>query len=106
MAVLVSATSSHVVIEVRDRGPGIPVEEQARIFDRFYRVESGLTRTTGGTGLGLYIAKRLVEQMGGTMSVRSAGGEGSAFRVTLPRIDQRLIDGMRSAREEPAARAG
>jgi two-component system sensor histidine kinase SenX3 len=109
ICVVVSATESVVAIEVQDRGTGIAAEEQGRIFERFYRVDSGLTRTTGGTGLGLYIAKRLVEQMGGTMSVRSSPGDGSTFRVTLPRIDQRLIDGMNAARvepEEPAARAG
>jgi PAS domain S-box-containing protein len=103
VGVVVSATSSLVTIDVEDRGEGIPPEEQARIFERFYRVESGLTRTTGGTGLGLYIARRLVEQMGGTMNVRSAPGEGSTFRVSMPRIDQRLIEGMRAAREEPDA---
>jgi PAS domain S-box-containing protein len=101
VALVVSATGSHVAIEVQDRGPGIPADEQGRIFERFYRVESGLTRTTGGAGLGLYISKRLIEQMGGTMSVRSESGAGSTFRVTLPRVDQRLIDGMQAGRIEP-----
>src|SRR4029079_15677537 len=102
VGLVVSATGSHVAIEVQDRGPGIPVEEPVHISERFYRVESGLTRTTGGAGLGLYISKRLIEQMGGTMSVQSAPGAGSTFRMTLPRVDQRLIDGMHAGRIEAA----
>ena len=79
---------AHVVIEVRDRGPGIPVEEQARIFDRFYRVESGLTRTTGGTGLGLYLCRLIVERsFGGRVWLERTGSEGSSFRFTVPAAD-------------------
>ncbi|MDX2014403.1 MAG: ATP-binding protein [Myxococcaceae bacterium] len=73
-----------VVIEVEDNGVGIPRREQRRIFDRFYRVDSLLTRQTEGTGLGLSIAQRIVEAHGGRISVDSTPGKGSTFRVHLP----------------------
>jgi len=68
-------------ISVSDNGPGIPPEEQAHIFDRFYR---GSERRTGGTGLGLSIAKSLVELHGGQLWVESEVGKGSTFHFTLP----------------------
>lgn len=73
-----------VVLEVEDNGVGIPRREQRRIFDRFYRVDSLLTRNTEGTGLGLSIAQRIVEAHGGRISVDSTPGKGSTFRVHLP----------------------
>ena len=72
------------IISVRDQGEGIPLSEQDRVFDRFHRVESGMTRRTGGTGLGLYIAKRLVEAMGGRLWLMSRPGAGSTFSFSLP----------------------
>jgi signal transduction histidine kinase len=71
-------------IEVSDRGIGIPLAQQARIFDRFYRVDETRTRTTGGTGLGLSIVKTLVEGMGGNIAVSSQLGKGSTFIVSFP----------------------
>ncbi len=73
-----------VIVEVRDWGAGIPLDEQARIFERFHRVGSYLTRQTGGAGLGLYLAKRLVEAMGGRIWVSSRVGHGSVFLFALP----------------------
>ncbi|MCA2977563.1 MAG: two-component sensor histidine kinase [Myxococcaceae bacterium] len=73
-----------VVLEVEDNGVGVPRREQRRIFDRFYRVDSLLTRQTEGTGLGLSIAQRIVEAHGGRISLDSAPGKGSTFRVHLP----------------------
>jgi two-component system sensor histidine kinase ResE len=70
------------VIEVHDTGTGIPAEEQERIFERFYRGENALE--TEGFGLGLSIARRMVEVMGGEIGVRSQVGEGSTFWVRLP----------------------
>ena len=58
--------------------------EQQRVFERFHRVEGGLTRSTGGTGLGLYIAKHLVDAMGGRIWLRSDPGAGSTFSFALP----------------------
>lgn len=72
-------------IQVSDRGCGIPLQQQARIFERFYRVDQARTRTTEGCGLGLAIVKTLVEEMGGSVTVRSQFGQGSTFSVMLPR---------------------
>lgn len=73
-----------VVIEVEDNGVGIPRRDHKRIFDRFYRVDSFLTRKTEGTGLGLSIANRIVQAHDGRISVDSTVGKGSTFRVHLP----------------------
>jgi signal transduction histidine kinase len=71
-------------IEVSDRGLGIPGDEHERIFEKFYRLDPGLTRGVDGTGLGLYISKELVERMSGRISVRSELGRGSTFVVEVP----------------------
>jgi PAS domain S-box-containing protein len=76
--------SREVVFEVRDSGPGISIDEQARIFERFQRGGHYLTREQGGAGLGLYLAKRLVEAMGGRIWVSSRLGSGSLFAFALP----------------------
>ena len=72
-----------VIIQICDQGYGIPLQHQSRIFERFYRVDEARNRA-GGTGLGLSIVKTLLEQMGGSISVRSKQGEGSIFTVSLP----------------------
>ncbi|MBI5964255.1 MAG: HAMP domain-containing protein [Chloroflexi bacterium] len=72
-------------ISVRDTGVGIPPEHLAKIFDRFYRVDKSRTRTRGGSGIGLTIAKHLVEAHGGKLWAESAGeNKGSVFTFTLP----------------------
>ena len=73
-----------VEIAVKDTGEGIPAEELPNIFERFYRVDKSRARTTGGYGLGLTIAKRIVEAHGGTIQVTSEVGKGSRFAFTLP----------------------
>ena len=75
-----------VVVTVRDEGPGIPLEAQGRLFQRFYRVDGSSTRKVGGTGLGLAIAKAIVEQHGGKIWVESRPGEGSTFGFSVPRL--------------------
>lgn len=75
-----------VVLEVEDHGVGIPRREQKRIFDRFYRVDSLLTRDTEGSGLGLSIAQRIVQAHDGWISVDSVPGRGSTFRIHLPLV--------------------
>lgn len=74
-----------VRIDVTDEGLGIPPSEQSRIFEKFYRLDAEMSRGVGGSGLGLYISREIVEQMGGLLSVRSRRGAGSTFTVTLPR---------------------
>ena len=71
-------------IAVLDQGPGIPVEEQSRIFDRFYRIDEGRSRENGGTGLGLSIAKWAVEAHAGSIGVQNSEAGGSRFHVRLP----------------------
>jgi signal transduction histidine kinase len=73
-----------VEISVKDTGEGIPAEDLPNIFERFYRVDRSRTRSTGGHGLGLTIARRLVEAHGGTITVSSTVGQGSLFSFTLP----------------------
>ena len=72
------------VMTVTDNGPGIPREDQAHIFDRFYRVDKARSRETGGTGLGLSIVHQMVLMHGGSVSVESEEGRGSTFTVELP----------------------
>jgi two-component system phosphate regulon sensor histidine kinase PhoR len=71
-------------VEVADTGPGVEPRHIPRLFERFYRVDSGRSRDMGGTGLGLSIVKHLVEAMHGTIGVESTPGRGSAFWFTLP----------------------
>ncbi|MEH2006793.1 sensor histidine kinase [Nostoc sp.] len=72
------------IIQICDKGYGIPLQQQARIFERFYRVDESRSHATGGCGLGLSIVKTLVEGMGGSVSVQSKLGEGSTFTISLP----------------------
>ncbi|MGE5252034.1 MAG: sensor histidine kinase [Bacteroidota bacterium] len=74
-----------VEVSVRDTGEGIRPEDLPHIFDRFYRGEKSRSRFTGGTGLGLTIARSIVEAHGGEMRVESASGRGASFTFTLPR---------------------
>jgi signal transduction histidine kinase len=76
-------------VSVEDRGPGIPAEHQSKVFDRFYRVNGSDSQSIYGRGLGLYIAKKLVDAMGGQIWVESAVGKGSRFTFTLPEEELR-----------------
>ena len=74
------------IVAVKDTGVGIPLAEQNRIFERFYRVDSDRSRKTGGTGLGLAIAKAIAKSHGGQLTVASQPREGSVFTLRLAPI--------------------
>ena len=84
VSVSLTADSRKAVLMVRDTGIGIPAEDVAHIFDRFYRVDKARSRATGGTGLGLSIVRQMVQLHGGEITVDSATDQGSVFTVTLP----------------------
>jgi len=75
---------SHVTMYVADQGIGIPDAEQGRLFQRFYRVDSSLRRSTQGAGLGLYLCRSIVEAHGGRIWLRSEAGRGTTVFFTLP----------------------
>ncbi len=99
IAVGVEPNGNSVQFHVRDEGLGIPADEHARIFDKFYRLDPGMTRGIGGTGLGLYICSELVARMGGRIWVESSEGVGSAFFVEIPAGDARQRTLAPAARE-------
>jgi len=87
VTVHLAGTADHVQVEVEDRGPGIPLEFQPRIFQKFSQADSSDTRSKSGTGLGLNISRSLVEKMGGRIGFRSKPGEGTTFHFELPAHD-------------------
>jgi signal transduction histidine kinase len=89
--VRVEGANGSVRVVVTDSGPGIPYAEQGRIFEKFYRAGPELTRASGGTGLGLYISRELVQRMGGRLHVRSSPGAGAAFVVELPLAEDDVV---------------
>jgi signal transduction histidine kinase len=74
-----------LILSVRDRGPGIPAAELERVFEPFYRLEGSRNPSTGGSGLGLSIARNLAQSMGGEVTLRNRAGGGLEATVTLPR---------------------
>jgi len=83
--VTASQIEDHVRIVVSDDGPGIAERHRARVFERFYRVDTGRSRALGGTGLGLSIVKHLSVLMHGTVGVDPVEPHGSSFWITLPK---------------------
>ena len=73
-----------LVVSVEDEGRGIPEEVQDKIFDRFYQVDSSATRSVGGTGLGLYICRKMTDAIGGKLWLERSGPEGTVFRLWIP----------------------
>ena len=84
VTVSAQASANGVQVVVTDTGPGISSDNLSRVFDRFYRADPSRSRNTGGTGLGLTIARRLVEAHGGTIEAESVVGQGSRFVIRLP----------------------
>ncbi|HEY5608305.1 MAG TPA: HAMP domain-containing sensor histidine kinase, partial [Alphaproteobacteria bacterium] len=84
VAITAAVANGTFTVAVKDTGPGIPADQQAKIFEEFQQADTSSTREKGGTGLGLAIAKRIVEMHGGRLWVDSAVGAGSTFSFTLP----------------------
>ena len=80
-----------VIVSVTDQGLGISREDQKRLFTKFYRVDTAMTREIGGTGLGLSICKTILELLGGTIGVKSTAGKGSTFWFSLPVAPDELV---------------
>jgi two-component system OmpR family sensor kinase len=97
--------SGWAVVEVRDRGPGIPPEHAARVFERFYRVDASRTRESGGAGLGMAIVAAIVEAHRGAVELSPTPGGGTTVRVRLPAsaTDAHLADTAADTAAEPPA---
>lgn len=87
-----TADDSVVQFYIKDTGAGIPAEDIPHLFQKFYRVDNSATRTIGGTGLGLFICRKIVELYSGRVWAESELGEGSTFFVNLPRISSQKAD--------------
>jgi two-component system, OmpR family, sensor histidine kinase VicK len=92
-----AADAKTVQIRVQDTGFGIPVDDLPHLFQKFYRVDSSATRTIGGTGLGLFICKKIVELYNGRIWAESVLGKGSTFFINLPRLNQAQVDQINAA---------
>jgi two-component system phosphate regulon sensor histidine kinase PhoR len=110
ISIAAAALDDEVVIRVADNGTGIPKKAQARLFERFYRVDHARSRQLGGTGLGLAIVKHIAKLHGGRVSIDSTVGKGSTFLIHLPSPGSqvhasppRRISAQAVARSHPAA---
>ncbi len=99
--VTLTTADGQVTVAVHDHGRGIPADELGRVFDKFHRVEDPLVMTTGGTGLGLYIARELATAMGGTLTCTSTYAVGSVFSLTLPVLAADAIAALPAPRAAP-----
>ena len=87
VTLVTSMENEALVLVVRDAGIGISSDQQEKIYDRFYQIEAGSTKTYGGHGLGLSITKALIEVLGGTISLSSTLGEGTEFKIIVPSLE-------------------
>jgi PAS domain S-box-containing protein len=94
-----------VQLYIRDTGAGIPAEDIPHLFQKFYRVDSSATRTIGGTGLGLFICRKIIELYKGRLWVESELGKGSTFFINLPRLDNQKAQELQTAAVSVAASA-
>jgi signal transduction histidine kinase len=93
VAIKADANNSSFYVSVRDTGPGISADDQARLFQEFQQADNAITKKKGGTGLGLAISKRIIEMHGGKIWVESQPGQGSTFAFTLPVVVERQVVG-------------
>jgi two-component system phosphate regulon sensor histidine kinase PhoR len=84
LSITTETRGSDLSIEIADHGIGIPRAEQAKVFEKFYRVGNGLVHDVKGSGLGLSLVKHIIEAHQGTISVESDVGKGSRFTILLP----------------------
>lgn len=98
----INGTDDTVIISVTDTGLGIPAEDIPHLFQKFYRVNNMDRQSIGGTGLGLYLCRRLVEAMQGRLWVESVFGKGSTFFVELPRIDSQEAERLKQIQAQQA----
>ena len=103
MTVNVTADDTHLVFSVTDTGIGIEREDIPHLFQKFYRIDNSDTREIGGTGLGLYLCRRLVESMNGRIWVESQQGTGSTFFVELTRLRPEEVIRMQNELAQPVA---
>lgn len=97
--VSIGLTGNNEVVQcyVRDTGPGIPTDDVPHLFQKFYRVDNSATRTIGGTGLGLFICRKIVELYNGRIWVESELGKGSTFYINLPRLTDQKAHELQAA---------
>lgn len=95
----IGLTGNEEVVQffIKDTGPGIPETDLPHLFQKFYRVDNSATRTIGGTGLGLFICRKIVELYKGRIWVESQVGKGSTFYINLPRLTSQKADEMKQA---------
>ncbi len=104
----VGLTGNNEVVQffVRDTGPGIAAEDAKHLFQKFYRVNNTLTRTQGGTGLGLFISRKIIELYNGRIWLESQVGKGSTFYINLPRLtSQKALELQAQQAVEPFSQA-
>jgi PAS domain S-box-containing protein len=88
----ITGDQSVVQFHISDTGEGIPQADIGHLFQKFYRVDSSATRTIGGTGLGLFISRKIVQLYNGRIWVESETGKGSTFYINLPRVDSKIAE--------------
>lgn len=105
ISVGLTGNANVVQMFVRDTGPGIPPEDVPHLFQKFYRVDNSATRTIGGTGLGLFISRKIIELYLGRIWVESTVGKGSTFYINLPRLDSQRAEQLKIAEAQSASSA-
>ena len=103
VSVNVTGGNDNVEISVTDSGIGIPAEDIPHLFQKFYRVDNSETREINGTGLGLFLSRKLTESIGGSLNVESEYKKGSTFTVKLPRITRENAEVLKAKEEEKKA---